>query len=71
MPDAQTSIFPIKCANCGQSGSVTWNAPTAPAAMEKSLGNLVKVSTGFHWETGRMSPGQVLIVCDGCDEIQA
>ncbi len=70
MSDRQASILPIKCPNCGQSGSVAWSAPDSGDEMAKSLKNLVKVSSRFHWEVGRGIPDQLFILCDRCDEIQ-
>jgi len=70
MSDSQTSILPIKCPHCGQSGSVAWNVPAAGGDPAKNIKNLVKVSSGFHWEVGRGEPDQVQILCDRCDEIQ-
>jgi hypothetical protein len=66
MSDQQTSILPVKCAYCGQSGSIVWNVPSATKG--KTLENLMKVSSGFHWEV--VGADTLLIRCDQCDEIQ-
>jgi hypothetical protein len=71
MTDQQTSIRPIKCPHCGQAGSVAWTVPNPSSWQDKPVTNLVKVSSGFHWEVGRRLPDQVLILCDVCDAVQA
>ena len=50
----------LKCADCGQLGSVTWDGRSAVRRM-------AALSQGFHIETGRTIPGKTLIVCDRCD----
>jgi hypothetical protein len=69
MSGGLTSVLAIKCQNCGQSGFAVWNAPTPAADIDRSLKNLVKISPGFHWEMGRSSPSELLILCDQCEQI--
>ncbi len=60
----------ITCANCGQTGTVTWQESVAaerPCGLERRL---ISVTSGFHAETGRTQSGDAVIVCDGCDQIQ-
>ena len=66
MADLQTTITRLNCPNCAQSGVVAWNT----SGTDRTIKNLVKVSSGFHWEIGRTRPDELLILCDICDEIQ-
>ena len=61
---------PLTCAHCGAHGSVTWeeNSDTSPNGPQRRL---VAMDGGFHAESGSTRSGDPLIVCNGCDQIQA
>ena len=61
----------IACAHCGQPGSVVWEENSPDHRKDGPQRALVKVSPGFHAESGRTQSGDPLIVCDACDTIQA
>lgn len=50
------------CPHCGQAGQVVWNG------MREDR-RLVRLSSGFHVEDGRLAGARHVIICDVCDEI--
>ena len=67
-PDGRERFtLPIKCADCGQQGAVTWEENGASNRAQGSERQLVALSEGFHTETGRTRSRDPLIVCDHCD----
>jgi hypothetical protein len=61
--------LPLSCSRCGATGSATWeeNSAAGPKGLQ---GRLIGVDGNFHSETGRTGSGSILIVCNGCDQIQ-
>ena len=59
-----TGVQPIDfaCPHCGQKGEVFWSD-------KDGARTLVRLSTGFHVEEGRLAGARHVIVCDVCDEI--
>jgi hypothetical protein len=60
----------IACLHCGQKGHAVWE--------ENALGNrrtgvqraLIRLSPGFHAQSGRTQSGDPLIGCDSCGTVQ-
>ena len=50
------------CPHCGQMGEVVWLGDGA-------IRELVRLSSGFHVEEGRLPAARHVIVCNACDEI--
>ncbi len=50
------------CPHCGQKGEVVWRGGGAGR-------ELVRLSSGFHVEEGRLPGARHVIVCNACDEI--
>jgi hypothetical protein len=63
-------IAAFECTNCRQAGDRTWEESSAQSRIVGEGRTLVRVSSGFHIETGRAASGEPLIVCNECDEIQ-
>ena len=59
----------LKCPHCEQSGSVFWELNGGHARHDGSKRKLIRLSTGFHEEMGRIAADESTIVCDVCDEI--
>ncbi|HVO95389.1 MAG TPA: hypothetical protein VMT22_21210, partial [Terriglobales bacterium] len=66
MPDRQFLSCLLTCPQCKARGALTWENA---AGERDSYSNLVRVSGGFHIETGRTSAADQTIVCTQCDEI--
>jgi hypothetical protein len=61
-PSTPLIHIPFACPHCGQAGEIVW----------KDHGNgrtLVRLSSGFHVEEGRISGARHVIICNACDEI--
>lgn len=60
----------IACLHCGQKGHAVWE--------ENALGNrragvqraLIRLSPGFHAQSGRTQSGDPMIGCDSCGTVQ-
>jgi hypothetical protein len=52
------------CPHCGQAGEVDWGGAGADRV-------LLRLSSGFHVEEGRLPGARHVIVCNVCDEIDA
>jgi hypothetical protein len=61
----------ITCPQCGQAGSIASEEDDGMTPSMRGKRTLIRVSNGFHAEVGRTDPGDDLIICDHCDEIQA
>jgi hypothetical protein len=66
MPSPKVTIERLNCPLCAQSGLVAWDT----SSDDRTIENLVMVSSGFHWEINKARPDQPLIMCDVCEEIQ-
>jgi hypothetical protein len=60
----------IKCPDCRQAGSITWEEDDEPTSGKPVARTFVRVSGAFHQEAGRTGYGNAVIVCDVCDTIQ-
>jgi hypothetical protein len=61
---------PIKCAGCGQVGSVTWEEKRTPKCGAIGASKLISVSNGFHTGDAN-SYGAPSIICDHCGAEQS
>jgi hypothetical protein len=50
------------CPHCGQTGEVVWDG-------ENEERQLIRLSSGFHVEEGRVPGAKHVIICNACDEI--
>jgi hypothetical protein len=50
------------CPYCGQGGEVVWSG-------DRETRELIRLSSGFHVEEGRVTGAKHVIICDVCDEI--
>lgn len=67
-PERAAFTVAVKCATCGQAGSVIWeeNALPSPGGPDRRL---VLVSGGFHAGETRGLSGDPQIVCNNCDAV--
>ena len=59
---AKKALIRFACPHCGQTGEVLWSGDGADRA-------LVRLSSGFHVEDGRLPGTRHVIICGSCDEI--
>lgn len=59
---AENKHIKFACPHCGQAGDVVWNGM-------KGERTLVRLSSGFHVEEGRLPGTMHVIICSACDEI--
>ena len=50
------------CPHCGQHGEIVWNGDGTDR-------ELVRLSSGFHVEEGRLAGARHVIICNACDQI--
>lgn len=67
-PERAAFAVAVKCAACGQAGSILWeeNAFPSPGGPRRSL---VLVSGGFHASEARGDSGDPQIVCSHCQAV--
>jgi len=68
--ERQQFTVAITCPNCDAPGAVVWEESADHDRTRGSQRRLVSVHGAFHRETGRIAPGDPVIVCNVCDEIQ-
>ena len=59
----------IACPTCEQRGTIVWEENDGLLPGKWNGRRLVQISPGFHAEVGQDQPGDLLIVCDQCDQI--
>ncbi len=70
MPGREPFAVPLKCPNCGQTGTAIWEEADAFSRQKGPQRELKLLSAGFFQRPARMAALDPQIVCDRCDTIQ-
>lgn len=60
----------IACPHCGQKGQAVWEENAAGNRQRGVQRRLIRLSPGFHAQSGQTQSGDPVIACDGCGTAQ-